>query len=237
MAGKRVVVSVNVARPRPLKIGGRVRETGIFKEPQTGRIPIRGETVGDDVQVDRRHHGGRFKAVYAYAEEDYLWWSSQLGVELGPGSFGENITTRGLDVTSVLIGERWRVGRAEIEVSDPRVPCSTLASKMRLEHGVKGFVKKFVAARRFGAYFLITEPGDVAAGDDIEVIHRPEHGVTITDIADLVYAPDRAKAEEYLIAYSRQEQRDDWMGLIQEVEEKASRSGDGQRGGDDPSTE
>lgn len=215
---------MNVARPRPLKIGGRVRETGIFKEPQTGRVPISGETVGDDVQVDRRHHGGRFKAVYAYAEEDYLWWSGELGVQLGPGTFGENITTRGLDVTSVVIGERWRVGSAEIEVADPRIPCSTLASRMRLEHGVKGFVKKFVAARRFGAYFLIAREGEVAAGDTIEVIHRPEHGVTITDIADVVYTHDLALATKYLDAFPRPEQRREWTRFIAEVYEKETGS-------------
>lgn len=212
------VVSVNVGRPRDLKIGGRVRPTGIFKEPQTGRVRVAGETVGTDVQVDRRHHGGRFKAVYAYSTEDLAWWSGELGIPLAPGTFGENLTCSGMDMGDVLIGERWRVGTAEIEATDPRIPCSTLASKMRTEFGVKSFVKRFAHARRFGVYFLISQPGDVAAGDPIEILHRPDHSVTTNAIGDLVYAPDLEKARSYLGAFPRQEQKDDWMSFIQKVE-------------------
>ncbi len=215
------VVSVNVGRPRPLKIGRTVRETGIFKEPTAERLPVRDESIGDDVQVDRRHHGGRFKAVYAYASEDLTWWTERLGVSIGPGTFGENITTQGIDIAASLIGERWRVGTAEIEVADPRIPCSTLASRMRLEYGVKGFVKRFVSARRFGAYFAIAHEGDVAVGDSIEILHRPAHRVSITDIADLVYAPDLARAESYLDAFPRQEQKDEWMRFIRSVKPDA----------------
>lgn len=212
-----LVVSVNVGRPRDLKIGGRVRPTGIFKEPQIGRVPVAGETIGDDVQIDRRHHGGRFKAVYAYAAEDLDWWSDELGVPLAPGTFGENLTCSGIAMEQVLIGERWRVGTAEIEATDPRIPCSTLASRMRSEFGVKSFVKRFAQARRFGVYFLIAKEGDVAAGDDIEILHRPDHGVTANAIGDLVYAPDLAKAKSYLRAFTRQEQKDDWMDFITSV--------------------
>lgn len=207
------VVSVNVGRPTDLVIDGRERKTGIFKQPQEGRVPIRGVTVGDDVQMDSKHHGGTYKAVYAYASEDYAWWSSELGLELGPGTFGENITTEGLDLAGALIGERWRVGTAVIEVSDPRTPCSTLASRMR-QLGVKGFAKRFAAARRFGPYFLIVEEGDVAAGDPIEVIHRPNHGVTHTEIADLSMKMDRERGEEVAIAFPREDQRSDWLGYV-----------------------
>lgn len=207
------VVSVNVGRPTDLLIKGRERQTGIFKQPQQGRVPLRGVTVGDDVQIDKKHHGGTYKAVYAYAAEDYTWWSSELGVQLEPGTFGENITTEGLDLTNALIGERWRVGTAVLEVSDPRLPCSTLAARMR-ELGVKSFVKRFAAARRFGPYFLIFEEGDVAAGDPIEVIHRPDHGVTHTEIADLCYSKDLRRAEEVAAAFPRQEQRDGWLEYI-----------------------
>lgn len=216
------VVSVNVGRPRDLKIGGHVRPTGIFKEPQVGRVPVVGETVGTDVQMDKRHHGGPFKAVYAYSAEDLAWWSDELGIPLAPGTFGENLTCSGIEMKKVLIGERWRVGTAEIEATDPRIPCSTLASRMRTEFGVKGFVKRFAQARRFGVYFLISQPGDVAAGDPIEILHLPDHGVTAKAIGDLVYEPDLEKARSYLDAFPRQEQKDDWMDFIRSVEKDPS---------------
>src|SRR5688572_1257807 len=102
--------SVNVAQPETIQIGSRTRQTGIFKRPVAGRIPVKGESLEGDVQVDRRFHGGHDKAVYAYASEDYLWWSTELGRELKPGTFGENLTTVGVDVNGSVIGERWRVG-------------------------------------------------------------------------------------------------------------------------------
>ena len=215
MGTKGRVVSVNVGRPTDLTIKGRTRKTGIFKEPQEGRVPVRGVTVGDDIQVETKYHGGTYKAVYAYASEDYDWWSEELGVELGPGTFGENITTEGLDLTDALIGERWKLGSAVIEVSEPRIPCSTLASRMR-QLDVKSFAKRFAAARRFGPYFLIVEDGDVAAGDPIEVIHRPDHGVTHTDIADLALHMDKQRGEEVAAAFPREEQRREWLDYVRE---------------------
>jgi len=209
------VVSVNVGRPRPLTIKGRERETGIFKEPQAGCVPIAGVTVGDDVQMDTKHHGGTYQAVYAYSAEDYAWWSGELGVELAPGTFGENITTEGLDLAAALIGERWKVGSAVIEVSDPRIPCSTLAARMR-QLEVPAFAKRFAAARRFGPYFLIYEEGDVAAGDTIEVIHRPNHDITHTDIADLALRMDPARAEEVAAVFPRPEQRARWLDFVRQ---------------------
>lgn len=209
------VVSVNVGKPTDLVIKGRERKTGIFKEPQTGRVPIHGVTVGDDVQMDKKHHGGTYMAVYAYSVEDYHWWSSELGVELRAGTFGENITTEGLDLTGALIGERWKVGSAVIEVSEPRIPCSTLAARMR-QLDVKAFAKRFAQARRFGPYFLIVEEGDVAADDPIEVIHRPDHGITHTDIADLALKMDLRRAEEVAEAFPRAEQRERWLEFARE---------------------
>ncbi|MEA2498105.1 MAG: hypothetical protein QOH26_510 [Actinomycetota bacterium] len=178
------VVSVNVGAPRDLVIKGRERVTGIFKEPVEGRVPVRGVAVGDDVQMDKKHHGGPLKAVYVYAVEDYEWWSRELDRALAPGTFGDNITTRGLDVTAALIGERWRVGTALLEVTDPRIPCSTLATRM----GVRGFVKRFASAERFGAYCRIVEEGDVAAEDPIVIEDRPADGVAILDVARAHYS-------------------------------------------------
>lgn len=201
------VVSVNVGKPKDLQVGNRIRSTGIFKEPQQGRVPIAGVTVGSDVQMDKRYHGGPYQVVYAYASEDYEWWSGQLERELPPGIFGENITTRGLDITNALIGERWRVGTAALEITDPRVPCSTLRSRI----GVPGFVKTFAAARRFGAYFSIVEEGDVAAGDPIAILERPDHDVTISRLGAALVGSDRDEAEAIFEALGRPARRVPWI--------------------------
>jgi MOSC domain-containing protein YiiM len=201
------IVSVNVGAPRELVIKGRRKSTGIFKEAVGGRVRIAGVAVGSDVQMDKKHHGGPFKAAYVYAIEDYEWWSRELDRGLAPGTFGDNVTTSGLDVTNALIGERWRVGSALLEVTDPRIPCSTLSTRM----GIRGFVKRFAAAKRFGAYTRIVEEGDVAAGDPLEVEYRPEHGVTIVDVARVHYSGDQEEAEEIYRATGFPEHYADWV--------------------------
>lgn len=200
------VVSVNVGRPTELQIKGRTRATGIFKEPRAGRVPIAGVAVGDDVQVDRKHHGGPFKAVYAYALEDYAWWIEELARDLPPGTFGENLTTEGIDISGALIGERWRVGTAILEIADPRIPCSTLRARM----GIPGFVKTFARARRFGAYFSIVEEGSVAAGDEIEVLERPSHQVTVHRLGVAQLGAEPGEVRAIYEALGRPERRRAW---------------------------
>ena len=107
------IVSVNVGSPRPLVVSGREVQTGIFKEPVAGPVEVRALGLDGDVQADRRVHGGEKKAVYAYAIEDVEWWEAELGRELGPGFFGENLTLRGVDVTGARPGDRWRAGEVE----------------------------------------------------------------------------------------------------------------------------
>ena len=154
------VVSVNVGRPRSVEWGRRRFTTAIVKRPVTGSRLISGVNVDGDDQADRRVHGGDDKAVYAYAVEDYAWWSEELGHEVKPATFGENLTTSGVDLGVVRIGERWRVGTALLEVSQPRVPCFKLGYAMQ----DPGFLKRFAQALRFGSYFRIIEPGMVEAG-------------------------------------------------------------------------
>jgi MOSC domain-containing protein YiiM len=123
-----------------------------------------------------RHHGGPDQAVYAYAREDLDAWSVELGRELRSGMFGENLTTTGIDVTNARIGERWRVGaQVVLEVSTPRIPCRTFAGWL----GEHGWIKTFTRRAAPGAYLRVIEPGPIEAGDPIEVIHRPDHDVTI----------------------------------------------------------
>ncbi len=173
------VVSVNVGKPREIDWLGQVARTAIWKSPVEGRIALVGVNfVGDD-QADRRVHGGRDKAVYSYAREDEEWWEGQLGRPLGPGAFGENLTLGGVDVTGAVIGEQWATGSALLEVAQPRFPCWKLGARM----GDPGFLDVFRDAGRPGAYLRILREGEIGAGDEVAVAHRPSHGITIGDVA------------------------------------------------------
>lgn len=179
----RAVVSVNVGAVRTVERGGAPITTGIFKEPVTGRVRLRGVNLDGDDQADRDVHGGPDRAAYAYAAEDYDWWAGELGKACAPGTFGENLTTRGIDVSGALIGERWRVGSAVVRVTSPRVPCYKLAMKMDDPR----FVRRFAAALRPGAYLAIVQEGDVAAGDGIELVHRPAHALTLAEMTRIYF--------------------------------------------------
>ncbi|CAA9489351.1 MAG: Uncharacterized protein conserved in bacteria [uncultured Solirubrobacteraceae bacterium] len=168
------VESVNVGEPRPVEVNGHTVWTAIWKSPVRGRVALRGVNLRGDDQADRTVHGGPDKAVYAYAAEDTEWWEGQLGSPLGAGAFGENLTVRGLPVSDAVIGERWAVGSALLEVAQPRLPCFKLGLRM----GDPRFLKRFAAAGRPGAYLRVVHEGDIGAGDGIDVLSRPAHGVT-----------------------------------------------------------
>ncbi|MEU6854905.1 MOSC domain-containing protein [Actinacidiphila alni] len=183
------VRSVNVARAMTVPYtdadGNR---TGIRKLPVDGPVAVaapgpRGAAgsglAGDDV-CDLRFHGGDEQAVYAYAREDLDHWERETGRDLVDGRFGENLTTTGLDVNAALIGERWRIGAAGLvlEVTSPRIPCRTFAGWVEEEH----WVKRFTQVRRPGAFLRVITPGDVRAGDTVEVVHRPGHHVTVAHL-------------------------------------------------------
>ena len=160
------VCAVHQLRPD----AGTIGTTAIDKRPVDGAVRIRKLGVYADVQVDRTHHGGPDKAVYVYAEEDARFWAEELGRDLAPGWFGENLRTSGLDVNGARIGERWRIGDTVVlEVTMPRTPCQTFA---RWVGGPdeRGWVKRFSHERRLGAYMRVITSGRVRAGDEIVVI-------------------------------------------------------------------
>jgi len=169
-----LVESLNVGLPRSVEVNSHTVLTAIWKNPVEGRLPLRGVNLEGDGQADRNSHGGPDKAVYAYGAEEAETWASEMGVELGPGAFGENLTVRGLGVSEAVIGERWEVGSTLLEVAQPRLPCFKLGIRM----GDPGFLKRFAHANRPGAYFRVLREGDVGAGDSITVISRPAHGIT-----------------------------------------------------------
>jgi MOSC domain-containing protein YiiM len=184
------LLSVNVGTVRQIELAGQARTTAIWKLPVSGRVAVRGVNLAGDDQADRRAHGGPDKAVYAYAREDYAWWERQLDRTLDPGMFGENLTTEGIDLTDALVGERWRVGSAVLQVTSPRVPCWKLGARM----GDPRFPARFAAAGRPGAYLAILEQGALGAGDRIQVIHRPGHGVTVGLVAASYHRDHRLAA-------------------------------------------
>ncbi len=187
------VLSVNVGGIRQFDYNGKPAVSAIWKSPVKGRIAARGVNLEGDDQADREVHGGPDKAVYAYAVEDTRWWEEDLGCSLEYGQFGENLTTEGIDVTSALVGERWEIGSMVLEVSEPRVPCWRLGVRME----DKRFPRRFTEVGRPGTYFRIAVEGDVGAGDEIRVVERPDHDLSIGDVFR-IYTKDRDEMERLL---------------------------------------
>lgn len=181
-----LVDSVNVGLPREIEHGGRLITTAIWKRPTSGRSAVRGVNVVGDGQGDRKVHGGVDKAVYAYASEDYAWWEGELARELTPGTFGENITTRDIDLAAAVVGQCWTLPDLVLEVTQPRLPCFKLGIRM----GDAGFPEVFKDAARFGAYLRIITEGTIGGGDSIEVSSPPSHGLTITSIGQNYPVPE-----------------------------------------------
>jgi MOSC domain-containing protein YiiM len=176
------LVSVNIGHPREVIYKGKTVTTGIFKEPVEGRIRLRTLNLDGDRQADLSVHGGLSKAAYAYPIEHYEYWREQLpGVDLPWGMFGENFTTEGLREDSVNIGDRFRMGAAEVMVTEPRLPCYKLAAKF----GRDDIIKRFLHSGRTGFYFAVMQEGEVGTGDGIELVSRDEHSVTVADITRL----------------------------------------------------
>ncbi|MGZ4472755.1 MAG: MOSC domain-containing protein [Nocardioidaceae bacterium] len=175
------VVSVNVGTPVDEEWAGNLRRTAIRKSPVTGPVRVRELGLDGDQVADTEHHGGTYQAVYAFAQEDLDFWSEQLGETVPPGLFGENLTTTGIDVNEAVVGERWRIGTALLQVIEVRIPCNVFKNWL----GVRGYdntvwVKRFTAEGRPGPYLRVLEEGTLRVGDPITVEHRPAHGVTVS---------------------------------------------------------
>ena len=220
MARSGKVLSISVGGVREFDYNGRPAKSAIWKSPVTGRVAARGVNLEGDVQADRKAHGGPDKAVYAYAIEDMRWWEKELGRPIQHGEFGENLTTQGIDVNAALVGERWKIGTAVFEASEPRVPCWRFAVRMN----DKMFPRRFTEALRPCTYLRIIEEGDVGAGDEIQVLDKPDHDVTIQDVFR-IFAGDRGEIERLLGVPALSE---NWRGWAEHQAEKArSRRADG----------
>jgi len=186
------IISLNVGLPREVIWHDRSVITGIFKEPVAGRVALRKLNLDGDRQADLTVHGGEYKAVYCYPVEHYEYWKKELpGRELPMGMFGENFTTMGLDENDVHVGDRFRVGSAEVVVTQPRLPCYKLGVKF----GSDDMVKRFLVSGRGGFYLAVTREGEVGAGDEIKAISRDAHAVPVSEITRL-YVLKRWGTEE-----------------------------------------
>lgn len=178
------LVAVNAVAELHADHGRSVRTTAIDKRPVSGRVAVGVLGVDGDKQLNRKHHGGPDKAVYAFAREDVAHWEAELGRTIGPGGFGENFSTLGIEVSDALVGERWQVGSGDravvVEVTMARQPCMTFARWMGEQR--RGWVRRFTAYGRMGAYLRVLTPGEVGAGDAITVVHRPAHGVPVSAV-------------------------------------------------------
>jgi MOSC domain-containing protein YiiM len=176
------LVSVNVGLPQEVIWKGKTVTTGIFNEPVEERVKVRFFNLDGDRQADLTVHGGLDKAIYVYPVEHYEYWRGELPeMELPWGMFGENLTTVGLLEDSVNIGDRFRIGTAEVMVTQPRMPCY----KLGIKFGRANMVKQFLDSRLTGFYFSVLQEGEVGVGDAMELISRDENNVTVADITRL----------------------------------------------------
>ena len=181
------VISLNVGRPRLAVYKGATVNTGIFKQPVSGRIALRTLNLDGDRQADLTVHGGAYKAAYAYPSEHYEFWRKELPeMELPWGMFGENFTTQGLAEENVHVGDRFRVGSATVMVRQPRMPCYKLPVRFQWDD----IIERFLVSRRSGFYFSVEHEGDVGEGDSIELISTDEDGITIAEM-NCLFVRDR----------------------------------------------
>ncbi len=204
------IVSVNVGLPREVTWKDKKVMTGIFKEPVKSRVLMRTLNLDGDGQADLSVHGGPSKAVYAYPSEHYPYWRDELpGMPLPWASFGENLTVEGMLEKEINIGDRFRVGSAEVMVTEPRMPCF----KLGIRFGRDDIIKRFLRSARTGFYFAVLREGEVGAGDPIEPLSRGQGDVTVSDIWRL-YAEERDNLELLRRAVQVEALPESWRGYF-----------------------
>jgi MOSC domain-containing protein YiiM len=185
------IISVNVGLPRLVLRNGEPVSTGIFKEPVAGRVMLRTLNLDGDRQSDLSVHGGPQKAVYLYPSEHYEFWKRELpDMDLPWGMFGENFTSENILETETNIGDKFRIGLAEVMVTQPRMPCY----KLGIRFGRADIIKRFLVSERTGFYFSVLKEGEVGAGDQIELLEKNASGVRVVDVTRL-YGSDKENVD------------------------------------------
>jgi MOSC domain-containing protein YiiM len=200
------IVSLNVGRPRLVMRNDEPVSTGIFKEPVTGRVMLRTLNLDGDRQADLTVHGGPQKAVYLYPSEHYAFWKQELPeMNLPWGMFGENFTAEGILETETYIGDRFRIGEAEVMVTQPRMPCY----KLGIRFGRTDIIKRFLLSERSGFYFSVLKEGEVGVGDEIQLMQKNTSGVRVVEITRL-YSSDKNNVDLLQRAIATEALPDNW---------------------------
>jgi MOSC domain-containing protein YiiM len=185
------VASVNISPILTVAHHGKQVRTAIYKQPISGRLLLAERGFRGDEQADKRHHGRPTQAAYAFSAAEYPYWNGVLGrFDLVPGRFGENLTIEGLDDAAVCIGDIYRLGDARVQVTFPRLPCSTLA--MALDD--TAFPKAFLARMRTGPYLRVLSEGDVGAGDAMTLEWAHPARLSIVETVHLLHFEKNAAA-------------------------------------------
>jgi MOSC domain-containing protein YiiM len=204
------IISVNVGLPRLALRNGEPVSTGIFKEPVAGRVMVRTLNLDGDRQADLSVHGGPQKAVYVYPSEHYDFWKHELpDMELPWGMFGENFTSEGMFETEINIGDTFRIGAAEVMVTQPRMPCY----KLGIRFGRTDIIKRFLASERTGFYFSVMKEGEVGAGDEFELMKKNVSGVRVVDVTRL-YSSDKENVDLMRRAIETEGLPDNWRNYF-----------------------
>jgi MOSC domain-containing protein YiiM len=210
------IISLNVGQPRLVSRNGEPVSTGIFKMPVSGRVKLRTLNLDGDRQADLSVHGGSSKAVYVYPSEHYDFWKHEFPeMELPWGMFGENFTTKGLLETEISIGDKLRIGTAQVMVTEPRMPCYKLA----LRFGRSDVIKKFLQSGRTGFYLAVLSEGEVGDGDRFEPLFRDTHDVRVSDVTRL-YTRDKHNVQLLRRAIEVEALPVSWREYFQDLLEK-----------------
>ena len=183
------LISVNIGQKRNLQNGSKLETTGIFKFSTNGHVRVTKLGLNDDVICDTKNHGGPDQAVYVYGGADYEWWSKELGRELSPGTFGENLTISGLESSGFRIGDHLNIGSIILEVSSPRFPCSTLAARM----GDPKFIQHYRQAERPGLYCRVIQPGTIQVGEDVKIEEYINESISLLEVFRCHYEKDKSE--------------------------------------------
>jgi len=176
------LLSINIGMPQPVEMGGEMITTGINKRPIDRTVLLSADGLEGDGVGNTKHHGGPDQAVFAYASEYYDDWREELERDdLAFGLMGENLTVRGWVDAGVCIGDTYRVGKAVVQITGPRIPCGKLEHRV----GVRGFAKRYAESRRFGLYMRVLEAGEIKAGDEVVLMSKSPSGFGVTELAEL----------------------------------------------------
>ena len=206
------LASINIGKEQTLTRPGKTEQTGIFKKPVAGAVLVSVDGLPGDFIGDTKHHGGPDQAVYVYGGEDYQWWEAELGRELAPGTFGENLTISGLACAEVAVGDILQIGGLTLQATDSRIPCGTLAGRMADPQ----FVKRFRFAERPGFYCRVLQAGEVQAGQEVTLARYAGERISIPETMRDYYEPTltREAIQRYLdapIALRLREQKREQM--------------------------